>query len=363
LSLSDKKDSKIKAYKDVGIDIKKIKDMQKDIGKSISSTFKFLTIGKVLSGYGHYAGLVEIDGKILSIHTDGVGTKILVAQQMEKYDTIGIDCMAMNVNDIICVGSRPVGYLSYVALQNTNDHLLREITKGLVTAAKLSNVAIIGGETAILPDIITGKKEKYNFDLAGMVMGIVDDKRKLVLGNRIKTGDVIIGIDSSGLHSNGYTLARKVLLDAHDLDERPEHLQMSVGHELLRPTTIYSKTILNLLQTFEGKIHGLAHITGGSFTKLGRLNSRFSYVLDDMPPIEGIFKQIMVDGGISIAEMYKTFNMGIGFCVIAPRQEAPEIINTITKDKLKARVIGKVKPQGKGIAYLKHDSKLLKLLN
>ncbi|MDQ4073027.1 MAG: phosphoribosylformylglycinamidine cyclo-ligase [Thermoproteota archaeon] len=363
MSSDNKTTRKIKTYKDVGIDIGKIKDVQKNIGKSISSTFKFLTIGKVLSGYGHYAGLIEIDGKILSIHTDGVGTKILVAQQMEKFDTIGIDCMAMNINDIVCVGSKPLGYLSYVALQNTNDHLLKEITKGLVLAAKLSNVAIIGGETAILPDIITGKKEKYNFDLAGMILGIVDDKRKLILGNKIKSGDVIIGINSSGLHSNGYTLARKILLDAHDLDEKPEHLQMSVGEELLRPTTIYSKTILNLIQVFDGKIHGLAHITGGSFTKLGRLNSKFNYVLDDMPPIEGIFKQIMEDGGISIAEMYKTFNMGIGFCVIAPKQEASRIIDAITKDNLKARIVGKVKPQGKGISFLKHDGKLVKLLN
>ena len=152
-------------YSDVGIDVKQIKSIQALIGKSIHSTHELPSIGKVISGFGHYAGVIELGDSLITLHTDGVGSKILVAQQMEKYDTVGIDCIAMNVNDTICVGATPVGFLSYVALQETNDDLLNEITKGLVKGAKISKMAIVGGETAILPDIITGSKVLNSFCL------------------------------------------------------------------------------------------------------------------------------------------------------------------------------------------------------
>lgn len=335
-------------YSDLGIDIDKIKSIQQLIGKNISNTHKLLKTGNVMSGYGHYAGLIEIGKKIMTLHTDGVGSKILVAQQMNTYDTIGIDCVAMNVNDIICVGSRPLAYLSYIALQKTNDVLLKDITTGLVKGAKSSNVAIVGGETAILPDIITGNKRDYNFDLAGMIFGIIDNKKDLILGDKIRNNDYIIGINSSGLHSNGYTLARKILLDKYDINDKPEFLKSSIGNELLRPTTIYSRAILKLIEEFSAKIHGLAHITGGAFTKLKRLNHNVDYLLDNLPPISGIFRRIMVDGNISTREMYRTFNMGIGFCVIAPKKEAENIIQIIRSEKMKCQIIGRIKGNGKG---------------
>jgi len=349
-------------YKDVGIDIKRIRNIQNQIGKDIEKTLHFLDLGKVISGFGHYAGLIEIGDKIMALHTDGVGTKILVSQLMKKYDTIGIDCIAMNVNDIVCVGSKPLGYLSYIALQKTNYTLLKEITKGLIKGAKLSNVAIVGGETAILPDIITGNTIGYNFDLAGMIFGIIDDRKKMILGNKIKNGDIIIGIDSSGLHSNGYTLARKVLLDKYDISDRPQYLETSLGKELLKPTAIYSKTVLKLIEEFDTKvIHGLSHITGGAFTKLNRLNSNVDYILDNLPEIRGIFKQIMKDGKINVTEMYKTFNMGVGFCIIASKDKAADIIDVINKDSPKCQVIGKIKSNGKGNTIINSNNNTFRI--
>ena len=349
-------------YKDVGIDIKRIRKIQNQIGKDIEKTQDFLDFGKVISGFGHYAGLIEIGDKVMALHTDGVGTKILVSQLMKKYDTIGIDCIAMNVNDIVCVGSKPLGYLSYIALQKTNHNLLKEITKGLIKGAKLSNVAIVGGETAILPDIITGNAIDYNFDLAGMIFGVIDNRKKMILGNKIKNGDIIIGIDSSGLHSNGYTLARKVLLEKYDVSDRPEYLETSLGKELLKPTAIYSKTILKLIEKFDTQvIHGLSHITGGAFTKLNRLNSNVDYVLDNLPEIRGIFKQIMKDGKINVTEMYKTFNMGVGFCIIASKDKAEDIMDVINKDNLKCRVIGKIKSNGKGNTIVNSDKAMFRI--
>jgi phosphoribosylformylglycinamidine cyclo-ligase len=349
-------------YKDVGIDIKQIKKIQNQMGKNIEKTHTYLDYGKVISGFGHYAGLIEIDDKIMALHTDGVGTKIMVAQLMEMYDTIGIDCIAMNVNDIVCVGAKPLGYLSYVSLQKTNDVLLKEITKGLVKGARMSNIAIVGGETAILPDIITGKGKDFNFDLAGMIFGIINDKKKIILGDKIESDDLIIGINSSGLHSNGYTLARKILLEKYWITDKPEFLDTTLGKELLKPTAIYSKTILKLFDELDSNvIHGLSHITGGAFTKLMRLNSEVDYILDSLPQIKGIFRQIMMDGKIDPVEMYKTFNMGIGFCIIASKDEAENIINIINKDNHKCQIIGKIKSNGNGNTFIKTDKELLKI--
>jgi len=340
-------------YSDVGIDVDKIKSIQNSIGKSIGSTHLLPNKGKVISGFGHYAGLIEFNKNIMTLHTDGVGSKILVAQAMNRYSTIGIDCIAMNVNDTVCLGATPVGYLSYVALEKTNDILLKEITKGLVKGAIMSNIAIVGGETAILPDIITGQKKDHNFDLAGMVLGILDNKKKMILGDKIRPGDIIIGIKSSGIHSNGFTLAREILLKKHDINDKTEFISKPLGAELLTPTSIYSNIILKTVEKFATRIHGLAHITGGAFTKLKRLNDRVDYVLDNLPAISGIFKQIMVDGNISEKEMYRTFNMGIGFCIIAARESADEIIETINDEKMRCSIIGNVRGNGMGNSYIK----------
>ena len=181
-------------YSDVGINLKKIRESQQSIGKLISSTHLFLRKGKVLSGFGHYAGLIEIDSTILALHSDGVGTKVIIAQMMDSFDTVGIDCVAMNVNDIICIGAQPLAFIDYIALKSSNKNLIDEIVKGLIEGAKQSETAIVGGETAILPDLISGIGNNA-FDLAGMILGITP-KSRLILGDKIKVGDIIMGIES-----------------------------------------------------------------------------------------------------------------------------------------------------------------------
>ncbi len=335
-------------YRDAGVDVGRIRTAQKSIGDIISATHKLPLSAKVVSGFGHYAGLMKIGSQLVALHSDGVGTKVLVAQLMNKFDTIGIDCVAMNVNDIICVGAQPVGFIDYIALRQPNESLLQEIAKGLVEGARQSQMAIVGGETAILPDIIAG--EENAFDLAGMVMGVV--KGKPVLGSAIKQGDVILGIESSGLHSNGYSLARKVLLSKYAVDDNADHLVQTVGEELLIPTKIYVKPVMEILKK-KIAVHGFANVTGGSFTKLPRLNAKVRYNLDALPAPVGIFKQIQVDGRIDSKEMYRTFNMGIGFCVITPKRSVDEITSIFAKYKMRCKAIGRIeKGRGEVAAFI-----------
>ncbi|GIS96258.1 MAG: hypothetical protein CM1200mP23_0640 [Nitrososphaerota archaeon] len=241
-------------YKKTGVDISEIKKSQIAIGKLIGSTHNLQKKAKMTHGFGHYAGIVEIPGgKLLATHTDGVGTKVIIANLMKKYDTIGIDCIAMNVNDIICIGATPISFVDYIAANKNNQKIFKQIVSGLVKGAKKSAMPIVGGETAIMPDLISGKG--FGFDLAGMVVGILS-KKEMVLGNKIKPNDVIIGIKSSGLHSNGYSLARKVLLSKYSVKDNIKGIG-NLGSALLRPTEIYVKPVLEALK--KCKINGLAH--------------------------------------------------------------------------------------------------------
>ncbi len=322
-------------YKKAGVDISKIKQSQNTIGKIIESTHKLQKKVRIVQGFGHYAGIVEIPGKtLLATHTDGVGTKVLIANMMKKFDTVGIDCVAMNVNDIICIGAIPISFVDYIAVNKNDKAALKKIVQGLVKGAKKANVPIVGGETAIMPDVISGNH--FSFDLAGMVVGMLT-KKQMILGNKIKRGDVIIGAQSSGLHSNGYSLARKALLSKYSLQDRIKGIG-KLGNALLAPTQIYVKPVLRILA--ECKVHGLAHITGGSFTKLLRLK-KIGYKLDEMPIPSPIF-QLLEDRGISTLEMYKTFNMGIGFCVISPKNEEKRINSIFKKSGIKSGMVGKI---------------------
>ena len=322
-------------YKSVGIDVSKIKQSQAAIGKIISSTHNFSKKAKITHGFGHYAGIVEISGgKLLATHTDGVGTKVLIANLMKKYDTVGIDCVAMNVNDIICTGATPISFVDYIAANKNDQKIFKKIVEGLAKGAKKAAVPIVGGETAIMPDLIAGKG--FGFDLAGMVVGILS-KKQMVLGNSIKSGDVIIGAKSTGLHSNGYSLARKVLLSKFSLKDKIKGVGV-LGNALLAPTEIYVKPVLEMLE--KCKINGLAHITGGAFTKLLRLKS-IGYDLNHMPKPPPIF-ELMQKRGVKIDEMYKTFNMGVGFCVVAPKNQAAKIKSIFRKHKISSQEIGKV---------------------
>ncbi len=333
-------------YKKVGIDISEIKKSQKAIGRLISSTHKLQKKAKITHGFGHYAGIVEIPGgKLLATHTDGVGTKVIIANMMKKFDTIGIDCVAMNVNDIICIGATPISFVDYIAANKNDQRIFKQIVSGLVRGAKKSSMPIVGGETAIMPDLISGKG--FGFDLAGMVVGMLS-KKQMILGNKIKPNDVIIGVKSSGLHSNGYSLARKVL-SKYSLKQKFKGVGI-LGNALLKPTEIYVKPVLEAIE--KCSIHGLAHITGGSFTKLLRLK-QIGFELDNLPKTPTLM-QLIQDCGVKSDEMYKTFNMGVGFCIISPENQVRGIQKIITKHKMKSYEIGRIsKKKGVFINKLK----------
>jgi len=317
-------------YAKAGVDISKIKKAHKSIAELLKETFSSRDgkFGKVLTEIGHYAGLIDIgDNKTLALHVDGVGTKVLIAQTLNKYDTVGIDCVAMCVNDIICMGAEPVALVDYLAIEEPNDEMINEITKGLVEGAKQADTAIVGGETAVMKDVVIGK-EKKGFDLAAMCVGVVD-KNKIITGEKMRVNDVVIGLESSGIHSNGLTLARKVL-------------SVDYYEELLKPTLIYVKPALEIVKNCE--VHGLANITGGAFSKLMRIGDKagVGFLLDEVPELPEIFKLIQKEGNISDRELYRTFNCGIGFCVIVPENETEKVIDICKKHEINARKIGKV---------------------
>jgi len=325
----------VTSYKKVGVDIAEIKKSHGAIGKIISSTHNVQKLAKVAHGFGHYAGIVEIPGnKFLATHTDGVGTKILIANMLKKYDTIGIDCIAMNVNDIICIGATPISFVDYIAANRNNQQIFKKVVKGLAKGARKAQVPIIGGETAIMPDLFSGNN--FAMDLAGTVVGVLS-KKEMMLGKSIKSGDAIIGVKSSGLHSNGYTLARSVLLSKYRLNDRIKGIG-HLGSALLKPTEIYVKPVLETLTKCQ--IHGLAHITGGSFTKLLRLKN-IGYDLYNLPKTPPLM-QLIQDCGVKNMEMYRTFNMGIGFCIISPKNNIAKIKSIFKKHKLTTYEIGKI---------------------
>ncbi len=322
-------------YKKAGVDISKIKKSQAAIGKLIESTHNLQKLAKITHGFGHYAGIVEIPGGIfLATHTDGVGTKVVIANMMKKYDTVGIDCVAMNVNDIICIGATPISFVDYIAANRNDQQIFKKIVEGLVKGAKKSALPIVGGETAIMPDVIEGNG--FAFDLAGMVVGLVS-KKQMVLGNKIRSGDIIIGAKSSGIHSNGYSLARKALLSKYSIKDKVKGVGM-IGNALLTPTEIYVKPVLEIIQ--KCKVNGLAHITGGSFTKLMRLK-KIGYEINNLPKIPPIMG-LVEEQGVNLEEMYKTFNMGVGFCVIAPKDQATRIKTIFKKHKIVSQEIGQI---------------------
>jgi phosphoribosylformylglycinamidine cyclo-ligase len=318
-----------------------------EIWKLISTTFQFRKskIGRPINIKGHYAGLIDIGAgeRLLAVHSDNVGTKVLVAQLLDKYDTVGIDLVAMNVNDLVCIGAEPIALLDYLAVEKYDPALIREIVKGVVEGARKANIAVVGGETASVPDIIHGARIDKGFDLAGTSIGIVD-RSSVITGERMAPGDIVVGLASEGIHSNGLTLARRVLLGAskftvHDVLPGTDS---KIGEELLTPTKIYSPEVYEMIK--ETEVHGLAHITGGAFTKLRRIGqyAHVGFKLDKMPKPQHIFEAISKLGRVSEEEMYRTFNMGIGFCVITPKKQVEDVSAIAEKHETKAITIGEV---------------------
>jgi phosphoribosylformylglycinamidine cyclo-ligase len=260
---------------------------------------------------GHYASVIKIDERTgIALSTDGVGTKLVVAEELGRYDTIGIDCVAMNVNDVICVGAEPLAMLDYIAIEQADPVVCEEIGVGLARGAELAGVEIPGGELAQLGQLVRG------VDVSGACFGIVQ-LDAIVDGSAVASGDVVIGLPSSGIHSNGYTLARSALAGI-DLGDDPEgRLGRPLGDILLEPTEIYVKPIVELLRS-EVDVRGLAHITSGGTGNLLRLAAEVGYEIDAPLPVPPIFDLIQERGEVSNEEMREVFNMGCGFCVVVP---------------------------------------------
>jgi phosphoribosylformylglycinamidine cyclo-ligase len=331
-------------YAESGVDIEKEEKAINAFLSNIKSKRK--GIGKPLGG--HYAGMIDFGEYALVLCTDGVGSKIEIAIQFNKMDTIGIDCIAMNVNDAICVGAEPLAFVDYLAIEDPKPAITGEIAKGLEKGASQSNISIIGGETASLPDIING------FDLAGTCLAYVK-KNNIVTGKKIKPGDKIIGLSSSGLHSNGYSLVRRVIQNANLLysDSFPKDIypNKKIGQILLTPTRIYVKEILELLNVI--KPHGLAHITGGGLRNLKRLNNNVKFIINNPIKPHPIFEYIQNNSNIDNKEMYQTFNMGMGFSVITPEEKTIESIKILKKfSESEVKIVGEVK-KGTGVELTK----------
>ena len=283
---------------------------------------------------GHYANVLKLDDRRgLALSCDSVGSKVIVCEQLGRYDTIGIDLFGMNANDVICVGADPIALLDYIAVEEANPEVLEQIGIGLRAGAERAGVEIPGGELAVLPEVVRGHPSPHGFDLVGFCVGLVD-LDAIVTGDRIEPGDAIIGIPSSGIHSNGLTLARSVL---SDLDEELDGL--TIGDLLLEPTVIYVKAIRELLDSHVD-VRGLAHITGDGFLNLLRLGADAGYRITaplDVPPV---FVHIAERGGVEDAELYEVFNMGCGFCVVVPRENADAATELLDRHHPGTAVIG-----------------------
>ena len=317
-------------YQSSGVDIDSANNFVKSIQKMVASTWS----SSVLRTRGGFGGLFDFSGKtcrqpVLVSSTDGVGTKLLIAQAVGKHDTIGIDCVAMNVNDILCVGARPLFFLDYIACGKLKPRVLKDVVAGIVKGCRQAGCGLTGGETAEMP----GMYGPDEYDLAGFAVGVVE-KRQCLDGAGIRPGDQLIGLASSGLHSNGFSLVRKVF----SLSE-----QKRLSGELLKPTRIYVREVLACLEKFSLK--GIAHITGGAYyeklTKI--LPPGTGFVVDRRSwPVPEIFQMVQKKGRVPAEDMYKTFNMGIGMVLVVKPEDARPVKAFFARRRMKAYRIGEV---------------------
>ena len=266
---------------------------------------------------GHFAAVLEVAPNLgIAVGTDGVGSKLLVAEATGRLDTVGIDCIAMNVNDVVCVGAEPIAVLDYLAVEQIDTEAMTAIAQGLKRGAELAGVEIPGGEVAVLPEIIRGHPSPHGFDLTAACFGTVA-LDAIVSGAACAPGDALIGLPSSGLHSNGYSLARRALASV-PLDAEPAQLGgATLADALLEPTVIYVRAVLDLLRS-DVPVHGLAHITGGGLQNLTRLNADVGFEISDPLPVPPIFELVRELGDVPEAEMWEVFNMGCGFVAVVP---------------------------------------------
>lgn len=328
------------SYKEAGVDVTAGYQSVELMKKHVQSTY---TKG-VISDIGGFGGLFAPEIKnmkepILVSGTDGVGTKLKLAFLLNKHDTIGQDCVAMCVNDIVCCGAQPLFFLDYMSLWKNIPEMVATIVKGVADGCKMAGCALVGGETAEMP----GLYSENEYDLAGFSVGIVD-KEKMINPNTIKEGDIVIGLVSSGVHSNGFSLVRKVFeVNEENLKEYKEELGTTLGEALLEPTKIYVKPVLELIKKIEVK--GISHITGGGFYEnMPRmLNEKVALNIDkNAYEVPAIFKLIQKTGNIPERDMYNTFNMGIGMAIIVAKQNEQKALEVLKQAGETAYVIGEV---------------------
>ncbi len=337
------------AYKQAGVDIEAgyeaVSRMKKHVAKTVRP--------EVMGGLGSFGGMfdlskVNVKEPVLVSGTDGVGTKLMLAFMMDKHDTIGIDAVAMCVNDIVVQGAEPLYFLDYIACGKAQPEKIEQIVKGIADGCEQAGCALIGGETAEMP----GMYSEDEYDLAGFSVGVAD-KSKLVTGASINPGDVLIGLSSSGIHSNGYSLVRKVLLEDGGLDLHKTYgkIGRTLGEELLQPTKIYVKSLLKAMEKFEVK--GMSHITGGGFVEnIPRMlpegvGAEIDYGSWPIPPI---FDLLQETGNLNREEMFNIFNMGIGMVLAINEADLHELLQLLEEQGEKAYIIGRIK-EGNGVTF------------
>lgn len=327
-------------YKDAGVDVEAGYEAVRLMKEHVGKTFR----KEVLTGLGGFGSLFELDlsryeQPVLISGTDGVGTKLKISFLTDRYDTVGIDCVAMCVNDIVCSGAEPLFFLDYIAVGKNFPEKIATIVKGVAEGCLQAGCALVGGETAEMP----GFYSIDEFDIAGFAVGAVS-KNKIINGNGLQSGDILIGLPSSGIHSNGYSLVRKIINpSAERLGEFVQSFGCTMGEELLKPTRIYVKTMLDLVETF--RIKGIAHITGGGFyeniPRMGGDGLRYIIHRGSWPVLP-IFETLMKLGHVDEIDMYNTFNMGIGMVFAVDAQEADSVLHYLDTKGERAYRIGVV---------------------
>lgn len=320
-------------YRDSGVDI----DHESMVVKALVEKLTHRRTGSVrmAGNIGHFAGLIKFGEYFLALAVDGVGTKLCIAEELSDWSTVGIDCIAMNVNDLYVMNIEPLAFVDYIAAEKFSTEIMAEIGVGLNNGAIQANIDIVGGETATLKGVVN------SLDLAGACLGI-QKQEKIITGENIVAGDVIIGVKSSGIHSNGLTLAREAAAMAGGLKSQLPWGK-TVGEELLTPTRIYNES---LLVTDQCEVHGMCHITGGGLLNLTRLSQKMFDIVYPIPPND-IFHWIEEKGDIESNEMYRTFNMGMGYVYVVPAKSINKVLEMVSG----SQIVGYIK-EGNGV-YLK----------